>query len=216
MRTATLIFLLLGTRAFAQEWVEYHHDSTLIISMPYYHYEREEKGLLLSSAKIEGGVVVISHVPIDKLNIRDSSDLRQAYNIFRDGLVKTQQGKLLRSKIIDRDGLKWLEFVDRGSVEGVRQLIYNRVLFINDAMYCLVFFEMGPSSPEKDKARKKIFSSVSIASGISKEQISTKLTFQPLLVNDPITRKVIFGVGLIVLIAIILLFISKVKGERGL
>lgn len=45
MRPAILIVLFLcAIASFAQEWVDYYHDSTLVVSMPYYHYEREMNG----------------------------------------------------------------------------------------------------------------------------------------------------------------------------
>jgi hypothetical protein len=203
MRTVILIVLSLCAKTtFSQEWVDYNHDSTLIVSMPYYHYERELNGLLLSSAKIEGGVIVVSHMPdgpSTQYNIRDTSDLRRAYYNFRDEIIKTQQGKLIKSRIIEKDRVKWIHFIDRGSVEGIDQQIHNLAVFVNDAIYILTFFEMGPATPEKDEARQKIFSSAKIAPAISKKQISSQFYVRPLPFKDLFpTKPIIIGIGVFI------------------
>lgn len=219
MRVWILIALSLWANRFSQEWVEYNHDSTLIVSMPYYHYEREMNGLLLSSAKIEGAVIVVSHMPdgpSTQYNIRDTTDLRHAYNIVRDELVKTQHGKLITSRFIEKDRMKWIHFVDRGSIEGVDQIIHNLVVFVNDGMYSLTFFEMGPSSPEKDEAREKIFGSARIASGVSKKQISSKFYPAPSPFNTLLPTKLIVGVGIGILIAVAFFLIRHKKRKESL
>jgi hypothetical protein len=217
MRTVILIVLVLCARnSFSQDWVDYSHDSTLVVTMPYYHYEREMNGLLLSSAKIEGGVIVVSHMPDGpsiQYNIRDTTDLRHAYYIFRDELVKTQHGKLIKSRLIEKDRLKWIHFVDQGSVEGIDQKIHNLVVFVNDGMYSLTFFEMGPSSREKDEAREKIFRSARITPGITKKQISSKFYARPFPFKNLFPAELMIGAGIGVLIAVAFLLIG-IKNKR--
>src|SRR6185436_4996852 len=104
MRHLVLFIFFLPVNTFAQEWVDYYHDSTLIVSMPYYHYEREQNGLVLSSAKVEGGVIAITHMhdgASKRYNVRNESDLKRTYSIVRDELIKTQKGKLVASNIFE-------------------------------------------------------------------------------------------------------------------
>lgn len=216
MRSGTLIFLtLFATSGFSQrlqEWVDYNHDSTLLVSMPYWHNEREMNGQLGSSAKIDGAVIVVSHMPdgpSTQYNIRDTADLRRSYYIFRDEIIKTQHGKLLRSRLIEKDRLTWIHFVGRGTVGGIDQIIHHMAVFVNDGMYTLAFFEMGPSSPDKDEAREKIFKSATIAPWIPKKQISSKLYAAPFPFEKLFPRRAILATGIAVLIAGAFLLIRK-------
>ena len=218
MRHIVFFIFFLPVKTFAQEWVDYYHDSTLIVSMPYYHYEREENGLLLSSAKVEGGVIAVTHMHDDAskhFNVRNESDLKHTYSFVRDELIKTQQGKLLTSNIFEKDGLKWIYFIDRGSASSVEQDIHNLVVFVNDGIYCLTFFEMGPRTPEKDGARQKIFSSARIAPGISKKQISRQIYSPPVSFKnffDPVLLTIIcIGVG-----TALVFLIARFKKKRNL
>jgi hypothetical protein len=214
MRIVILIILsICGGTTFSQEWVDYNHDSTLVVSMPYYHHEREVNGLLLSSAKIEGGVIVVAHGPSTQSDIRDTSDLRLAYYLFRDEIIKTQHGKLIKSRLIEKDSMKWIHFIDRGSVEGIDQEIHNLGVFVNDAFYCVTFFDMGPTSAEKDEVRQKIFSSAKIASGISKKQISSQFYARPFPFTEVFPTKLVIGVGIGVFIAVVFSLV-RVRNKR--
>jgi len=104
--------------------------------------------------------------------------------------------------------MKWIHFVDRGSVQGVDQEIHNLAVFVNDAIYILTFFEMGSASPEKDEARQKIFSSAKIAPGISKKQISNQFYIRPFPFKDLFPTKLIIGVGIGDLIAVVFLLVN--------
>ncbi len=212
MKRLIVLFLFLAVRAHAQDWVEYYHDSTLIVTMPYYHYPRMENGLLMSSARIEDGVIVVGRLkdsPKTPFIVRDTAELKNAYAAYRDGLLKSQ-GELVKSEIIKKDGLKWLYFVARGPVNGVDQITYNLAIFINDGVYSLTFFEMGPPTPKKLQARKKIFSSARIAPGVSRIQVSTR--FQP--VPWPFkfftpTMALALGVGFCTLLVFLFIRIKK-------
>jgi hypothetical protein len=214
MKHFTFFVLFLSSKAFAQEWIDYYHDSTLIVSMPYYHYEREQNGIVISTAKVEDGVIVVSHIPpaqTTKYNISDSLDLRRSYQAIREGLMESQGNILLKCAIIERDGLKWMHFVVRGSPQGTDQLVHNLIVFVNDRLYTLTYFEMGPSTTEKDEVRTKIFSSARIADGIPRSQVSSKL-----LPPFPYIRFLIFLMASIVVIVgfVVSFFKRRSKKEK--
>jgi hypothetical protein len=228
MRRLLFFILLLPVKTFAQEWVDYYHDSTLIVSMPYYYFEFAQNGLPAASANVEDALVVVHHVPdipSAPFNLSDTSQLKEAYSIWAHNISKVRNAKFIRFKTFNKDGLKWVEFVCRGSMHGVNQESYDICVFVNDGMYGISFFEMGPPTAEKKAARQKIFSSARIAREMSRKQVSSKIYHVPFWKKLNTTGKVTLGVALALLIAFLIfvfkgrnfpqrIFAAKIKGKN--
>jgi hypothetical protein len=122
---------------------------------------------------------VITHLPDSPTNgisIRDTSDLTRAYKFVRDEVVGARQGTLVESNIAEKDGVKWNSYVDHAFVNGIDQDIYSQSVHVNNSMYIMTFLNMGPPTPEKDEARKRILTSARIADGVSKNQASMSVS----------------------------------------
>lgn len=170
-----ILFLLLAVVSIGHAQ-ETKIDSVVSVTFPGEAEVLTSQGLVFYRYVDSLGVLMFNYanVPDVPTVYPTAKKLKEFYEGFMDGVVKSTGGSDLRSKDVKLAGMKGLEF--SFSVEnkenGLTNLWYYRSFYIKGIVYSFIQLTFPGLAPESDAAREKFFSSLRInpAAGVKQTE----------------------------------------------
>ncbi|MCR9016072.1 hypothetical protein [Aquiflexum gelatinilyticum] len=220
MRNILLIILSLVTiNSFGQQWIEFQVDPSLTITIPENYELTDTLGQKGVIAQIDNGLIlltVMQNKGKTKLNIQNENDLIEAYKGIQRGVTRSQNGQLIKEEILDKEALKILRFSISAIMENERQIRHFLIVFLNDNIYMLNFWELESMSNEMSEIREKLFSSIKFPSTATMEDQKSQVVQGSTSYNISYLIGQIIGylliLGLIVLF--IMYFVKRLKRKK--
>jgi len=173
MRKILFILLtLLANDALGQTWIDYMMDDNLTIAVPENFKLMDTLGQRIVQARIDNALIMIQRVQNkgeDASVVRFMEDLTKAYEAFQNGIISSQKGKLKSQQWIEKSRVLFNEFSYSATWGEEKQLRHCRALFINDNWYAIQFWEVESMTDELAPVREKLFSSIKLPEGVSRE-----------------------------------------------
>jgi hypothetical protein len=178
-RTFFTLFTVLSLNCFGQEWMDYTFDENLTIKIPENYVIIDTVGQHIVRAQIDNALIMIQRISNKgehAVNISNKADLIESYEGFQKGFMNSQDVKLLKQNVEERDGLQVCQFSCSATMGEERQIRHILVAFLNEHWYAIQFWEVEALSNDLRSERMKLFSSVRFAFGLSLEnQLSYSL-----------------------------------------
>jgi hypothetical protein len=206
-RTFLTFLTLLTLNCRAQEWKEHKFDDNMSLEIPENFIVIDTAGQRIVRAQIDNALIMIQRIPNKgdhAINISSKAELIESYEGFQKGFMNSQDAKLLKQKVEERDGLQLYRFSCSATMDEERQIRHSLVVFLNEHWYAVHFWEVEALTNELQKERTKLFSSVKFVPGLSMQnQLSYSLEASKSYKIGYLAGKYFF----IVLIAGIVIFI---------
>src|SRR5690606_26640170 len=94
------------------------------------------------------------------VNIQNEDELIKFYNNFQTGVVESQNGQLIKSDIVEINGLKFSKFSIRARIGDELQIRHYLCVFVNNKTYSINFWELESMTEEMGLMREKVLSSI--------------------------------------------------------
>jgi hypothetical protein len=157
------ILTLLSINSFGQQWTEYQVDSTLTLTIPDNFEVTDTVEQRIITAQVDNGLILVTVIPNNgktAINVQDEKDLLDSYRGFKKGSIDSQKGQLIKEEIIEKNGLKFIRFSFSATTDGEKQKRHCLVIFVNNKIYSLNFWELESMTNEMADVREKFFSSL--------------------------------------------------------
>lgn len=214
-----VIFSLLATSAFAQNWKEYIIDNNLTLNFPENYTITDTMSQKVIMAQLDYGLVMVTAMENKdqyEIAVTDENDLRDEYKELRKGMLRQAKGKLIAEGPLKKNGLLFWNFSYSARMGDTKQTRYCQILLLNKHIYTINFWESAEKSQEMTPLREKIFSSVMVPKGVGLQNqlnmIDDKTASGRVgkLISN-LTVKLLFGTAIILL----LVWVSrKVKKQK--
>ncbi|WP_057938848.1 hypothetical protein [Algoriphagus resistens] len=216
MNRILLLFAILtaiSINSFGQQWTECKVDSTLTITIPDNFEITDTLGQRVITSQVDNGLILVSALENKgktAVNVQNENELIDFYTGFQKGAINSQKGELIKEEIIEINGLKFLRFSLKPTMEDEKQIRHCLAVFAANKTYSIYFWELESMTDEMTPIRERLFSSVKLPSSLTaKDQMS----YSPegsrsydigYLVGEIFGYVIIFG-----LIIILVVWISK-------
>ena len=173
MRRILLTLLtLLAIDGFGQTWIDYKVDDNLTVSIPDNFTVMDTLGQTIIRSSIDNALVMIQRIPNKGETaavIQFEENLIKAYEGFQNGIIRSQKGKLKSQQWIEKSRVQLNEFSYYASQGEEKQIRHCLALFINNYWYAIQFWEVESMTDELAAEREKLFSSIRLPEGVSRE-----------------------------------------------
>ena len=164
------LLTLLAIDGFGQTWIDYMMDDNLTISVPEDFVLMDTLGQRIVQARIDNALIMIQRIKNDgETVVYFAENLTKAYEDFQDGMIRSQKGELKSQQWIEESRVLFNEFSYYATLGEEKQLRHCRALFINDNWYAIQFWEVESMTDELAPEREKLFSSIKLPAGVSRE-----------------------------------------------
>jgi len=127
-------------------------------------------GQRIIRARIDNALIMIQRVQNEgETVVQFKEDLTKAYEGFQNEIVRSQKGELKSQQWIEKSRVLFNEFSYYATLGEEKQLRHCRALFINDNWYAIQFWEVESMTDELAAEREKLFSSIKLREGVSRE-----------------------------------------------
>jgi hypothetical protein len=164
MKKLTIIILLIlfSAEVKAQQWNEFKMDSVLTVLLPEDYKVMDTLGQHLVRAAVENGIIILSvltHEGKMAISMRDAGELITYYRDMSQGLIHAQGGELMSDTIVEKNGLKLIQFSFRALSGEERQLRHCVAAFVKNKTYVLSFWELESMTNEMSEVRQTVLGS---------------------------------------------------------
>lgn len=164
-----IIYSLLATSAYSQNWKEYIIDDNLTLTFPENYTITDTVNQKVIMAQLDYGLVMVTAMENKgeyEIAVTDENDLRDEYKGLRKGMLRSAKGKLIAEGPLKKDGLLFWNFSYSARMGEAKQSRYCRILLLNKHIYTINFWEANNKSGEMAPLREKFFSSVMVPKGV--------------------------------------------------
>lgn len=159
------LLLLVSIKSFSQQLVKYSIDKDVSINLPDNSVLTDTLGQKMIKGNISGiNVIFLRALEKDKKTIIESkADLIDFYTGFQKGYAQSVNGKIVKSKIIDKDNLKASLFECKTKMNNLHLSINGLVVFLNNYAYTVQFFNVGAGTADYEAQKKNHISFFTIS-----------------------------------------------------
>jgi hypothetical protein len=157
------IFIAISINSLGQNWTNYQVDSILTLAIPDNYKVTDTLGQRLTTARIDNGLILVSALANEgeiATNIQNEAELIRFYKGFEKGHLNSQHGQAIKDEIVENSGLKMFRFSYKASMNGEVQIRHCLVVFVNEKMYAVNFWEVESMTNDMSATREKLFSSL--------------------------------------------------------
>ncbi|SHG70872.1 hypothetical protein SAMN04488109_1501 [Chryseolinea serpens] len=164
------LLTLLAIDGFGQTWIDYMMDDNLTISVPEDFVLMDTLGQRIVQARIDNALIMIQRIKNNgETVVYFAENLTKAYEEFQEGMIRSHKGVLKSQQWIEESRVLFNEFSYYAYLGEEKQLRHCRALFINDNWYAIQFWEVESMTDELAPVREKLFTSIKLPEGVSRE-----------------------------------------------
>ncbi len=192
----------------AQQWKNIKLDNSISLSMPGDTVHQDTLGKTIIFDQAFFGKIIITKIPqkkSDNVEIEKERQLKNLYTQVSDQIKTSSKGELSDLEETKIDGLTAQKFILRLENDGSKQLISNRILYVNDAIYIFQYWQGDLENKDADKERDKFFASIKAVPGHAGQFTNNQI---PKATNNR-QYLIIGGVVLLVILIVVFLFRRK-------
>lgn len=207
------LLLLVSIKSFSQQLVKYSIDKDVSINLPDNSVLTDTLGQKMIKGNIGGiNVIFLRALEKDKKTIIESkADLIDFYTGFQKGYAQSVNGKIVKSKIIDKDNLKASLFECKTKMNNLHLSINGLVVFLNNYAYTVQFFNVGAGTADYEAQKKTILASLQFRKGLTIDNQLTNAEGSSMSYKIGEIIGYFLGVALLVIVMLVILKKSKKK-----
>ncbi len=205
---AAIILTVVNFNLLAQNWKDIKLDKNISLTLPGDTTHQDTLGKTIIFDQAFFGKIIITKIPqknSDHIEIEKERQLKNLYTQISDQIKTSSKGEISDQEETKVDGLTAQKFVLRLENDGSKQLISNRVLYVNDAIYIFQYWQGDLENKDADKERERFFTSIKAVSDHSGQFTNNVVP----KANTNNQYYIIGGVVIVILIIIFLIFRRK-------
>jgi hypothetical protein len=173
------IALLYAVCSYGQSWQKQKFDDNLTISIPDNYVLIDTLGQHFMKAVLNNAIILVQRMPNSgsyATPVHSKEQLKETYLGYQAGVIKSQNGNLVRQQWIEQDGFLLTRFVYSAMAGEEKQLRHCVTILLNDNWYSVNFWEVEALSSSLTTERETLFSSLRLPIGQGLENQMSKAT----------------------------------------